>query len=423
MADIVEEFKNLDPARRAIAVKIIDTAKKNGVDPDLALAVAWQESKFNNVINPDSGAIGIMQVMPANSKGLGIEEKELHDPDTNILSGVRILKENLDRFKNKRAALVAYNASPTTAIKYMDSKESFDMLPDETKNYLESIHAMYPLSAMDADLDLPDVEAIGSFERPKASAISATIFPESGQEEPSWISQHPALGGAGAGATIGIGEKLYKYGKDIGAKEMLDPEIQKFIDKEMGSTSGEKWASKIGGPGGQTVKDAVRNYHLEKNLVGGETLRPSSIILPPGAEQRLEDELTAGQRLSSKLKKKVPFYEKGVEAGKILTKGASKVMSKLAPASTALTGLGTGISIEELIDRAQRGDIKGATIAGGTALTNALATQPFFPQLRGIGAIGSIPFDIADFAYDPENYSVVKESLKREDKKKKGGLA
>jgi hypothetical protein len=416
MVDIVEEFKNLDPARRAIAVEIINAAKQNGVDPDLALAVAWQESKFNNVTNPDSGAIGIMQIMPTNAKGLGLKEKELHDPDTNITSGVRILKENLDRFKNKRAALVAYNASPTTAEKYLDSKESFDVLPDETKNYLENIHTMYPLSTVQS-------ESIGSFERPKANAIPKTTFPESEEQEPSWISQHPALGGAGTGAAIGLGEKLYKYGKDVGSKEMLDPEVQKIIDKEMGATAGEKWASKIGGPGGQTLKDAVRNYHLEKNLTGGETLRPSSIILPPGVEQKLADELTTGQKISSKLKQKVPLYERGVEAGKVLSKGASKIMSKLAPASTALTGLGAGISMEELIDRIERGDIKGATLAGGSALTNILATQPFFPYLRGAGAIASIPFDIADFTYDPENYSVVKEALKKEDKKKKGGLA
>ena len=389
--------------------KIGAKAEEYGIDPDLALAVAWRENRFTMGADSPKGAIGIMQVMPGNAKGLGVKVEDLRNPDVNIDAGMKILRENLDMFDgNERAALVAYNASPNTAKRYMKNKENPDTIPEETRIYLEDIHSVRPLIA-----DAEEEEMAGpTFERPSAAPVEKPSF-ASPEEEAAWMAEHPALAGAGAGAASGIGEKLYKYGQESVSKTRPNLLISDEAVKEAMS-SGDKWAKAIGGPGGEDVITAAKNLQLSKGLEGGETLTKSGVILPPGAQARLEADLeTKGQRLSRKLTEKYPLYKKGVEAGKVMSKGAARVLSKLAPFSTTATGLMGGAQLGESAERFKRGDIKGGALSGLSGATNLVATQPFFPVARGAAGLASIPLDIADFMYDPEQYSVVKESLKK----------
>jgi len=406
------DFTKADLTKDQIAniKKIGAKAEEYGIDPDLALAVAWRENRFTMGADSPKGAIGIMQIMPGNAKGLGVKVEDLRNPDINIDAGMKILRENLDMFDgNERAALVAYNASPNTAKRYMKNKENPDTIPEETRIYLEDIHSVRPLIA-DAEEEMEGP----SFERPTASAVEKPSF-ASAEEEAAWISEHPGLAGAGAGAASGIGEKLYKYGQESVSKARPDIISDEAMKEAMKSTtSGDKWAKAVGGPGGEDVVTAARNLQLSKGLEGGETLTKSGVILPAGAQARLEADLeTKGQRLSRKLTEKYPLYKKGVEAGRVMSKGAARVLSKLAPFSTTATGLIGGAQLGESAERFKRGDIKGGALSGLSGATNLIATQPFFPVARGAAGLASIPLDIADFAYDPEQYSVVKESLKK----------
>jgi len=77
------------------------------VDPHVLRAVAQTESS-GRTDGPDSkaGAIGLMQIMPDTARRLGIDP---HDPVQAIYGGARVLSENLDRYKNLKDALSAYN--------------------------------------------------------------------------------------------------------------------------------------------------------------------------------------------------------------------------------------------------------------------------------------------------------------------------
>lgn len=96
--------------RRALAEA---AAKKYKVDPDLVLANMAVESDHDaNAISP-KGAIGLMQVMPANAKWCGLKSpSELLDEEKNIDCGVKLLAAEMEFFNNDpRKALQSYNGS------------------------------------------------------------------------------------------------------------------------------------------------------------------------------------------------------------------------------------------------------------------------------------------------------------------------
>jgi soluble lytic murein transglycosylase-like protein len=112
--------------------QIIQTAQQYGVDPNLALAVAQQESSLNPDAVSSEGAIGLFQLMPATAAGLGVDP---HDPIQNIQGGIRYLSQLLSRFGgNVSLALAGYNAGPGNVLKY----NGIPPFP-ETQNYVASI--------------------------------------------------------------------------------------------------------------------------------------------------------------------------------------------------------------------------------------------------------------------------------------------
>ena len=116
---------------------VTSACQKHNIDPKLVMAVIQQESGFNQNAISKAGAQGLMQLMPATAKSLGVTNA--FNPEQNINGGVKYLKSLLERFHgNKILALAAYNAGPNAVDKY-------NGIPPykETQNYVRNILRNY----------------------------------------------------------------------------------------------------------------------------------------------------------------------------------------------------------------------------------------------------------------------------------------
>ncbi|MHC1721930.1 MAG: lytic transglycosylase domain-containing protein [Aminipila sp.] len=80
------------------------------VDEKLLLAIAHKESTFNAAAVSNSGARGLMQIMPATGANFGLTTQQLLDPRSNINVGACMIGTGITNYNgDKTRALSAYN--------------------------------------------------------------------------------------------------------------------------------------------------------------------------------------------------------------------------------------------------------------------------------------------------------------------------
>lgn len=96
---------------------VMEAAVRYKLHPHLIDAVIQAESAYDPLAVSHKGAQGLMQLMPATSRLLGVDRPL--DPRENILGGSRHLRSLLDTFNgNVTLALAAYNAGESAVLRY-----------------------------------------------------------------------------------------------------------------------------------------------------------------------------------------------------------------------------------------------------------------------------------------------------------------
>ena len=119
---------------------IVESGKRNSVDPLLLYSIMHQESTFKPRAMSYKGARGLMQLMPGTALRFGVTN--IWDPKQNIEGGTRYVRFLLDTFEGDvRLALAGYNAGEGAVMKY-----GYRVPPySETQEYVRRISKRYDL--------------------------------------------------------------------------------------------------------------------------------------------------------------------------------------------------------------------------------------------------------------------------------------
>lgn len=159
-----------------------EAGRAHNVDPSLLRLVMTQESAGNAGTTSPKGARGLMQLMPATAREMGVTD--INDPRQNIMGGARYLAQQLDKYGDVGLALAAYNAGPGA----VDRAGGIPNYP-ETQNYVGKIMGQYqraPTSAQPADAgafrsrfgsmldsEAPEVQAFTPFQQRFGAALQS----------------------------------------------------------------------------------------------------------------------------------------------------------------------------------------------------------------------------------------------------------
>ena len=127
----------IDHSREAIRRLIHRVALREGVDPLFAEALAWAESSLNPAaVSPNGCCVGLFQLHHRTARELGV--KDILDPATNAAAGLRYFRRQAVRFGSVAVALVAYNAGPTIASRWVANPAAGNV-PAETDRFVEHV--------------------------------------------------------------------------------------------------------------------------------------------------------------------------------------------------------------------------------------------------------------------------------------------
>lgn len=127
---------------RSLAPLMAEVAQRHDIDPLLLHALAHIESRHQAQAISPAGARGLMQVMPATGRHMGVADADhaLLTPQANLEASARYLKRLQARFGNDlRLVLAAYNAGEGAVERYGRRVPPYA----ETQAYVRDVMAVY----------------------------------------------------------------------------------------------------------------------------------------------------------------------------------------------------------------------------------------------------------------------------------------
>jgi hypothetical protein len=447
---MMENFLDkLTEEQSQIALEIARKAKEMGVDPRLAIALAYRESGLNPQAKGGKGEVGLMQVMPATAKGLGFTPEELADPSKNIEIGLTYLKRGLEKFGGDPVlAAAGYNAGLDHP--YFSDPDN-KPLPASTKEYLKGINGLGGFTASTPkEEDTPQqVEAPaseGDFQANKARIaadligagagagiakglditknigdtaaairqLPAAMAPPSAPTAPTAASAGPAapgmarpVAGGPAGPVGGPASPLQQmggsatanYGKAFG---LTDIEANRATDmsKQPGGASDlinkrTQALQKIQQMGGGYVENPRYGGIMTPEAGVGGGPRASYVQSPGGLSQLPPPQAVPNAPIPPQAPPQPGALAK---MGQGLQQGAGAVL-RSPVAMGALGGLSAMEGAQESQKRYSEGDMPGAAIAGAGVIGGGMQMIPSVPT-KAVGAMISAASPLTLYLYD-----------------------
>ena len=370
----------LNPSQTNNAIAIAERAKKMGLNPRLAVSIAYAESRLNSASeDSDKGAIGMMQVMPETGKMLGFSEKDLRDPQKNIEAGLMYLKQGYDKFNDPVMTAAGYHAGFDH--KFFEDPEKHKLGP-KTTAYIKDINSWGGFTAPTESIAPSESAAAPAFKTPPAKApASEEGFLESKAKDlmfdaSRWAeNQTPQSLAEAAAPTAGAMAGAYASNK---MGQGLD-----YMQARKPATGGDLWRENWAGQGGErrglSVPEAAAGYQRSKGQ-GKVTSQVTKMYGPPTTTT--EPGVFKPGRLSLARPMQSPLSPL---AGKMAEYGGAVLNSPIGRKVTgALGGYGAAQEGMEAYRQARQGDVAGAAISGLGALGGALTAVPTAPT-RAIG--------------------------------------
>ncbi len=191
-----------------------------GVELNLLKAIGKAESNFNPSAVSSAGAQGVMQLMPATARSLGVADSL--DARSNIMGGAKYFAGLMERYNGDAVlALSAYNAGSGNVEKY-GGVPPFQ----ETQNYIKKV-----LAYAGEDIDLSGVFG--------GAVTGGGVF---GIQ--SWIAELEEL--AAGGSAFDSAGTLFSQEDAQYMVEMMRLQMQNIFQKEVFSDEEEEGTSAVG---------------------------------------------------------------------------------------------------------------------------------------------------------------------------------
>ena len=410
----------LDEEQAKNADLVIDGAIKRGLNPRLAVAMAFRESGLRHAdgdkvkIGAD-GEIGLMQVKIPTGKMQGYKPEQLNTLQGNVDAGLDYLKSGFDRYRDPVLAAAGYNTGYDHP--YFSDPDKHE-LPKSTEKYLKAI------------------KDYGGFDEPEEQPEPPPPSPAPASEDDFRTAKAAAMGALAGGTLGGLADKVFGGrtpaappgvpGMAPGAPppgglptrvepSMSGPSAQatRILQGGQGDTLGTTGRARQEGYNIETAQRAANKGEASKLSpqarqvlanAPGLTSTESGVVYP-----RTEPRPTAGPRggpppsqAHLDIGKIVPGEPTmgaprppappssalpGPSAGQQFMQGAKGVVGALGRSpmlAGALSGAGALGGAQEYKTRSDQGDTLGAAVAGIGALGGLAAAVPH-PMTRIIG--------------------------------------
>ncbi len=131
-------FKDFHKNKNRHSAAINYYAKRYRLPQSLVHAVVTAESAYDANAVSRTGAVGLMQLMPATAARYGVSNRR--NPADNLNGGTRYLRDLLQQFDNNLIlALAAYNAGEGAVKRYGNKVPPYK----ETQNYINKVMSYY----------------------------------------------------------------------------------------------------------------------------------------------------------------------------------------------------------------------------------------------------------------------------------------